>query len=86
MTTMTTTETVVLRALCDAGRRCIAAVTEDRLLSGFEYIDRVALRETLYSLLDAGLVEAVDADWGDTQGVTEWRASRAGCRAERRLR
>lgn len=86
MDTMSTTETAVLRALCDVGRRCIAAVTEDRLLSGFAYIDRVALREALYTLLDAGLVEAVDADWGDTQGVTEWRASRAGCRAASRLR
>jgi hypothetical protein len=82
MSTISTTETAVLRTLSDTfGYVGVGGLTEDRLLSCFEYIDRPTLRATLYALLDRGLVEAADADWGDTQGVKTWRASAAGGRA-----
>ena len=81
MSTISTTETAVLRTLSTTGRVAPGGLTEDRLLSRFEYIDRPTLRATLYALLDRGLVEAADADWGDTQGVKTWRASVAGGRA-----
>jgi len=76
--TLSTTETVVLRILSATGHVAEGGLTEDRLLSCFEYIDRPTLRVTLYALLDRGLVEAAEADWGDTQGVKTWRASVAG--------
>jgi len=82
MSTISTTETAVLRTLSGTfGYVAVGGLTEDRLLSCFEYIDRPTLRATLYALLDRGLVEAADADWGDTQGVKTWRASAAGGRA-----
>jgi len=81
MSTISTTEGAVLRTLSATRHAGVGGLTEDRLLSRFEYIDRPTLRATLYALLDRGLVEAADADWGDTQGVKTWRATVAGGRA-----
>jgi len=70
------TEAAVLRALCATGCVGVGGVTEDWLLSDFEYIDRVAHRAALTGLLGTGHVESVDLPLG-----TVWTATRVGAQS-----